>query len=182
MISKPHLFLDRDGTLIREEHYLRDPTKVFLETGVIEGLKLFQKLGYCLVVVSNQSGIGRGLITEQDVISVNQRVSYLLALNDIYVSSWRYCPHMPDQNCECRKPKTGMLLEWDTICPVNFRQSLIIGDKPSDVQAGISLGMTSALVTTGYGHLHKDWARSNSVLIFDSLLDFANYIANSNNS
>jgi len=181
MISKPHLFLDRDGTIIREEHYLCDPNKVFLEEGVIDGLNLFQKLGYCLVVVSNQSGVGRGLITEQDVISVNQHLSHLLSLNNIYVASWHYCPHMPDQNCECRKPKTGMFIAWDAICPVDFKRSLIIGDKPSDVQAGLSLGMTSALVTTGYGHLHKDWASSQSVPIFDSLLDFANYIAISQN-
>ena len=168
-----HLFLDRDGTLIREEHYLRDPSKVILEEGAAEGLRRFAAAGYRLVVVSNQSGVMRGLISEQDVTAVNSRVAELLADQRIQISSWHHCPHLPDDSCICRKPGPGLFHQAAFLHPVDWKRSLMVGDKPSDVQAGLSLGMLSALITTGYGSKHTEWAQRNCVEVVHSLIDLA---------
>ena len=171
-----HLFLDRDGTLIQEEHYLREPSRVTLEAGAVEGLRRFADAGYRLVVVSNQSGVGRGLISEEDVNAVNSRIAELLAEQGVIISSWHHCPHSPDDACTCRKPASGLFRQAAILHPVDWRRSLMVGDKPSDVQAGLSLGMFSALVTTGYGSKHIDWAHRNCVKVVNSLADLAKII------
>jgi len=175
-IPKQCLFLDRDGTLIKEEHYLRDPSKVVLENGVVEGLRLFQNLGYRLVVISNQSGISRSLISTSELESVNKRIAELLEFECIRISSWHHCPHLPDQGCSCRKPATGLFLSADAIHPVDWDNSIMVGDKPSDIQAGMALGLFTALVTTGYGQNHEEWAHEMSVPVINSLLDLATLI------
>lgn len=171
----PHLFLDRDGTLIREEHYLRDPACVVLEDGVLEGLKLFASSGYRLVVVSNQSGIGRGLITASDVAVVNTRIDELLVSSHITISSWHHCPHRPDEDCKCRKPGTALLKAAAALHPIDWQNSLIVGDKPSDVQAGISVGIGAALITSGYGSRHIEWALAHNVKIVNSIVELFEY-------
>jgi|694.fasta_scaffold02921_22 histidinol-phosphate phosphatase family protein len=171
------LFLDRDGTVIREEHYLRDPAKVTLEKGVIEGLQQFSSSGYRLVVVSNQSGVGRGLINEDDVAAVNGRVAELLAAHGVYVSSWHHCPHLPEDRCSCRKPGPALFQAASLLHPVDWAESFMVGDKPSDVQAGLSLGMKAALITTGYGSRHIDWALRQGVPVVHSLQELADLAA-----
>jgi len=171
-----HFFLDRDGTLIQEQHYLRDPSRVVLEAGAAEGLRRFAGAGYRLVVVSNQSGVGRGLISEDDVNAVNFRIAELLAEQGVIISSWHHCPHRPDDPCTCRKPGSGLYRQAALLHPADWRRSLMVGDKPSDVLAGLSLGMFSALVTTGYGSKHIDWAHRNCVKVVNSLVDLADII------
>lgn len=169
----PHLFLDRDGTLIREEHYLKDPEKVVLEPAAPEGLHRFLAAGYSLVVVSNQSGVGRGLITEADVVAVNTRVAELLADQGVHISSWHHCPHHPDASCVCRKPGPGLFQQAAALQPVDWKHSLMVGDKPSDVEAGLRLGMLAALITTGYGSSHTHWALEHRIPIVHSLKHLA---------
>lgn len=176
MFSRPHLFLDRDGTLIREEHYLRDPAKVVLETGVPEGLQRFASAGFRLVVVSNQSGVGRGLISEDDVNAVNERVADLLSVHGVCISSWHYCPHLPDEGCLCRKPGTRLFESAAAQHPIDWEQSIMVGDKPSDVQAGLSLGIKAVLVATGYGSQHITWALTHDVHVVSSLVDLAELV------
>jgi histidinol-phosphate phosphatase family protein len=174
----PHLFLDRDGTLIREEHFLRDPSKVALELGAVAGLQRFMAAGYRLVVVSNQSGVGRGLISEEEVESVNSKVAELLAAQGVFISSWYYCPHHPDEECRCRKPGPALFEAASALCPVDWGRSLMIGDKPSDVQAGLNLGMQAVLITTGYGNMHLAWANAQGVPVVDSFDQLANRYIN----
>jgi D-glycero-D-manno-heptose 1,7-bisphosphate phosphatase len=169
----PHLFIDRDGTLIRDEHYLRDPSKVVLEQDAVVGLKKFADAGYRLVVVTNQSGIGRGLIKSDEYEAVNSRLAQLLADEDIVIASWHHCPHRPDEACECRKPAIGMFLAANIIYPVDWRSSVMVGDKPSDVYAGLSLGLFTALVKTGYGRQHVKWAVSLGVVAVSTLNELA---------
>jgi D-glycero-D-manno-heptose 1,7-bisphosphate phosphatase len=175
MHCKPHLFLDRDGTVIREENYLRDPDKVVLECGATEGLRRFLEEGYQLVIVSNQSGIGRGLMTEEDVVAVNHRVASLLSVEAITVSSWHHCPHHPNANCHCRKPGTAMFKAADVLSPVDWGQSIMVGDKPSDIAAGLELGMSVGLVTTGHGHMYLEWAKQRHVPVANSLYELSIY-------
>lgn len=170
------LFLDRDGTLIKECHYLRDPALVVLENGVVEGLKIFQNLGYRLVVVSNQSGISRSLISTSELEAVNLRIAELLATERIIIASWHHCPHLPDQGCSCRKPATGLFLAADSMHPVDWQNSIMVGDKPSDIQAGLALGLFTALVTTGYGTRHVEWAQQSCIPVINSLLDLVTLV------
>lgn len=180
--GEPHLFLDRDGTLIKEYNYLRDPDKVVLEDGVIEGLRLFIKNGYRLVVISNQSGIARSLITDSELDSITSKINKILAQEFISIGSWHYCPHLPTQGCSCRKPSTGLFLNANTLCPVDWANSVMVGDKCSDVQAGLALGLLSVLVTTGYGLRYVTWAQHEGIMVVHSLLDLANLLFNYNDS
>lgn len=172
-LPEPHLFLDRDGTLIMEENYLSDPARVTLADGAVEGLHLFLSAGYRLVVVSNQSGVGRGFITEADVASINRRISELLLVQGLTISSWHHCPHRPEEGCICRKPAPGLLQQASALHLVDWHRSWLVGDKPSDVQAGLSFGMRTALVTTGYGSHHVAWAQSLGVPVVSSLKEMA---------
>jgi len=171
-----HLFLDRDGTLIQEEHYLRDPLRVALESGAVDGLRRFADAGFRLVVVSNQSGVGRGLICEDDVHAINSCIADFLVEQGVIISSWHHCPHRPDDDCTCRKPGSGLFHQAALLHPVDWRRSLMVGDKPSDVQAGLTLGMFSALVTTGYGIKHIEWAHRNCVQVVHSLFELADLV------
>lgn len=170
---QPHLFLDRDGTVIREEHYLRDPERVALETGAAEGMRRFAKAGFRLVIVSNQSGIGRGHLTEADLQAVNARLTQLLTAEGLTIASWHHCPHHPDQSCSCRKPGTQMFEQANALCPVDWVASVMVGDKPSDVDAGRALSMGAALVTTGHGGDHLDWAKAQTIPTVGSLVELA---------
>lgn len=172
----PHLFLDRDGTLIKEEHYLSEPSKVVLENGVIPALRIFQSAGYRLVIISNQSGIARSLISPCQLEAVNIRISELLLAESINISSWHYCPHLPNHGCSCRKPATGLFLAAHALHPVIWEKSIMVGDKVSDVQAGLAMHLFTALVTTGYGKNYVDWAAQRSVPVINSLLDLANLV------
>lgn len=175
-LAQKHLFLDRDGTLIREEHYLCDPAKVVLERNVVRGLRRFMHAGYRIVVVSNQSGVGRGFMTEEDVLAVNARVTQLLVEDQISISSWHYCIHSPSDQCACRKPAPGLFEQAAALHPVDWQSSLMVGDKPSDVQAGLTMGMHSYLVTTGYGLKYIDWAELNHVRVVSCLSSLAELI------
>ncbi len=159
MMNAKACFLDRDGCLIEEENYLSDPDKVRLCPGVPEALKLLRNAGYLLIVVSNQSGIARGYFTEQDLRAVEQRIDVLLAEHGISLDRSYYCYHHRKgavaeyaKDCTCRKPEPGMLLQAAKDFSLDLTQCLMIGDKTSDVEAGVRAGCKAqALVRTGHG-------------------------------
>ena len=105
---RPAILLDRDGTIIVDRHYLSNPAEVELLPGAVAGLRRLADAGFALVVVSNQSGVARGLLTEADVAAVNARTAALLANEGIQIAGWYYCPHGPEAGCDCRKPAAGM--------------------------------------------------------------------------
>ena len=145
------IFLDRDGTIIVERHYLRDPAEVALELHAAEGLRMLSDAGFRLVVVSNQSGVGKGRLTFTDVVSVNRRVDELLRLDGVVVSGWYFCPHDSEDNCHCRKPADGMIRQAVADYTVSLPDCFMIGDKSSDLQLANNTGMRGILVATGYG-------------------------------
>lgn len=153
-------FLDRDGVVIRETEYLADPDKVQLLPGVPEALRALRTMGFSLAIVTNQSGVARGMFSETDVRRVNDKMLELLALEGITIDALRYCPHHPEgkipeyaQDCDCRKPRTGMFKAIATELKRPLRDSAMIGDKFSDVLAGESAGcFRSILVRTGHGN------------------------------
>ena len=134
------IFLDRDGTVIVHVHYLADPDKVEIVPGGAEALRRLKDSGYLLVMVSNQSLVGRGYGTVEDVESVNDRTIELLEADGVSIDSVKYCPHRPDENCPNRKPNPGMLVEAARELDIDLTQSVMIGDNITDVQAGENAG------------------------------------------
>ncbi len=138
--SGPVVFLDRDGTLIHDPGYLRDPEQVRLLPGVAEALARFSVAGYGLVVISNQSGVGRGLITIEELKVVHLRLEVLLAAEGLSLHGAWYCTHRPEEGCDCRKPRPGLLLRAGQGLGLLLGDCWMIGDRPSDADAGRSAG------------------------------------------
>lgn len=167
--AKPCVFLDRDGTLIVERHYLGDPDGVELETTVPEGLRRIQALGYILIVVSNQAGIGRGILKLAQVEEVNSRTDALLRAEGVQIQAWYHCPHEPHATCACRKPAPGMIIHAQSKYAIDMSQSLVVGDKNTDLELARNMNLRGHLVRTGYGRQHEQWARANDFEVHDNL-------------
>lgn len=147
------VFLDRDGTLIREADYLADPDGVALLAGTLDALGRLRAAGYALVVVTNQSGIARGLYTLEDYHRVAARLDELLAAAGVPVDATYFCPHHPEYTgpCDCRKPDLGMHRRAAADLDLELGRAWYIGDKPSDVLPAAATGGRGLLVRTGYG-------------------------------
>lgn len=136
------VFFDRDGTLVRDVPYNGNPRLVRVLPGVAEALTLLREAGVPTAVVSNQSGIGRGLLSERDVLRVNARVDELIGPFD----TWLFCPHRPAEGCVCRKPRPGMITEAADRLGVLARRCVMIGDIGADVEAAKAAGARGILV------------------------------------
>ncbi len=143
--------LDRDGTIIVERHYLSDPDQVELIPGAAEGLRQLRAMGLGLVVITNQSAIGRGYFDEARLEFIHQRLRELLAAEGVQLDGIYFCPHLPDAHCECRKPRPGLMERAAGELGFAPAAAFVIGDQPCDVEMGQSVGATTFLVRTGYG-------------------------------
>lgn len=139
------IFLDRDGTIIKDKIYLSKPEEVELINGVELALKKFLLNNYKLIVISNQSGVGRGYYTIEDVEKVNDRIRRELLYRSITISAFYYCPHYIgsslkkyDIKCDCRKPSPGLIHQAARDYDIDLKESFMIGDKESDVLTGIN--------------------------------------------
>ncbi len=152
--------LDRDGTLMRDTGYVRDPADVELLPGAARAVKELDRLGARLVVVSNQSGVARGLIAPDEARAVHAEFALQMsAASGVHLDAY-YCFHGPDDGCECRKPKPGLLLREA------MRPGAMVGDKPSDVEAGRAAGFASFLYAGDWGATLaelKAWLAANGV-------------------
>jgi D-glycero-D-manno-heptose 1,7-bisphosphate phosphatase len=147
----PVVFLDRDGTINRDVHHLSDPAQLEVLPGAAEGLRRLCEASCPLVVVSNQSPIGRGWSDEARLLEINGRLAEMLAAEGVSIAAWYWCPHTPDAGCTCRKPAPGLILRARDELGVILEGSWIVGDRLSDMQAGREAGARSILVATGYG-------------------------------
>ncbi len=145
------VFLDRDGTLIEDKHYLCDPEQVILLPTVGEGLRLLQDAGFALVLITNQSGIGRGMYNSAALHAVNARMEALLAVYGVRLNALYHCPHTPETACTCRKPRTGMIDRAVQEHGYDMSRAFVIGDKACDIILGHAVQAQSILVRTGYG-------------------------------
>jgi D-glycero-D-manno-heptose 1,7-bisphosphate phosphatase len=146
------LFLDRDGTLIHDKHYLADPAGVELLPGVGEALQSCVERGLRLFVVSNQSGVGRGFFTEDAVQRCNARLAELLIPYGVSFTAIYFCPHAPEAACDCRKPDIGMWLRARTEFNLDPATCGMIGDKSEDMAFGAAAGFALRILTlTGKG-------------------------------
>lgn len=147
--GRPAVFLDRDGTLIRDTGYLDNVAGVRLLPGVGAALAALARAGFMLVVVTNQSGIGRGLIREEVVGQQHARLRELLRPAGVELAAVEYCPHAPDTGCDCRKPLPGMLLRAAARLGLDLTASFMVGDKPADMGAGHAAGCRTVFLGEG---------------------------------
>jgi len=175
------VLIDRDGTLIEERHYLADPERVVLERRAIPALKALDEAGYLLILVTNQSGIGRGLITPEAFRAVQERIAALLEAHGLALRAVYHCPHHPTEargpylrECDCRKPRTGMLESAIREHDLDRAASFMLGDSPADIQAGRAAGLRTVLVRTGYGEETAKTARPDYVAddLYDAAVNF----------
>lgn len=175
--DRPAVFLDRDGTLIRERDYLSDPEDVELVDGTVEALRDLRQAGYYLIVTTNQSGIARGYYTEEDYRAVADRLDVLLRRAGTPVDATFYCPHHPEETgpCSCRKPGTGMHREAIRRFGLDPKRSWFVGDKLSDLLPARRLGGRAILVRTGYG-MEAEPELPGDFFVADDLRDAARTI------
>ena len=158
--------MDRDGTLIEDPGYLSDPDGVRLLPGAAEALVGLQER-FALVIVSNQSGVGRGLISPRQASAVHERLVAELASHGIRLAGAYYCPHRPDEGCDCRKPRTGMLRQAADELDLDLPGSWMIGDKETDVQAGAAVGASTIRFGAGDSDataVARSWAEVVAIL------------------
>ena len=173
------IFLDRDGTINVEKDYIYKSEDLVFEEGTIEALKTFKNLGYILIVVSNQSGIARGYFTEKDLNIFNNNMNEILKKNGVEITEFYCCPHHPDgigeykKVCECRKPNNKMIEDAIKKYNIDREKSYMIGDKTSDIGAGLKSNLKTVLVKTGYGLKDMEKIDKNKTLICENLKDFS---------
>ncbi|MFC1771489.1 D-glycero-alpha-D-manno-heptose-1,7-bisphosphate 7-phosphatase [Candidatus Margulisiibacteriota bacterium] len=183
------VFLDRDGTIIKEKHFLKSPELVELEKNALAALKILQENGFLLIIITNQSGIARGIIKPEEFYAVQHHLLDLLSEKGIAIKGYYFCPHHPEaekeeykKDCTCRKPEPGMLLLAAKEHNISLTDSFMIGDKAADVEAGKKVNMKSILVKTGYGQKSLgDLKKVQPDYIADDLLDAVkNFILTAN--
>lgn len=162
-MAKIAVFLDRDGTITEEMGYLKDAKKLRLISRSGEAIKLLNERKILAIVVSNQSGVARGYFTEETVERINKRLEELLKEKGVHLNGIYYCPHHPEfgppkyrKECNCRKPKPGMLLRAARRFNLNLKNCYIIGDKVDDIKLSQNVGARGILVLTGYGKKSKN--------------------------
>jgi D-glycero-D-manno-heptose 1,7-bisphosphate phosphatase len=164
---RPAVFLDRDGTIIDDIGYLADPAGISFYPGVPEALKRLQDRGYLLVVITNQSGIGRGYFNEETALWLNLTMVRLLKEKGVALAAIYYCPHHPEDNCRCRKPELLMVQRAQCDLDIDPNRSWVVGDLDKDVKTGLKAGVRPILVGTGKtekGDIPADVKRCETVV------------------
>ena len=156
MAQIKNILLDRDGTVIIDKHYLSDPEEVELISGCGDALATLQQAGMRLYIVTNQSGIGRGYFSEDDLHACTVRLDILAEEHNAMLEDTVFCPHTPEEDCTCRKPRTGMWEQLVEMYGLKPEESIMIGDKNADILLGKNAGMAaSILVLTGKGEKER---------------------------
>ena len=140
------VFLDRDGVINVDKSYVYKQEDFEFCEGVFEALQHFKRLGYLLIIVTNQSGIGRGYYREEDFQSLSAWMKQELLHVNIVIDAIYHCPHAPEVGCECRKPKSGMFQEAIRDFDIDVRASWMIGDKQSDIEAALGAGIEQTIM------------------------------------
>jgi D-glycero-D-manno-heptose 1,7-bisphosphate phosphatase len=169
-MPRPAVFLDRDGTVVAEKYYLADPDLAELIEGAAPAMRRLATAGFALVVVTNQSGIARGLYTLDDFVAVQQRIEQLLDAQGVQLDGVYFCPHHPDFTgaCDCRKPAAGLYRRAAGELGLDLARSAYVGDRLKDVLPAVRLGGKGYLVRTGYGREQERDAPAE-VMVVDNL-------------
>jgi D,D-heptose 1,7-bisphosphate phosphatase len=177
---RPAVFLDRDGTINVEVNYLSSPEQMQLIDGVPAAIQRLRDAGFAIIVVTNQSGVARGYLTAETLDAIHHKLHTELAAAGTRVDGIYFCAHHPDENCNCRKPKSGLFLQAAREHNLDLRASLMIGDAESDLLAAKNLQMPSILVRTGHGAARlariAAWTDYQPSYIADDLRDAVNWL------
>jgi D-glycero-D-manno-heptose 1,7-bisphosphate phosphatase len=183
------VFLDRDGTINVEVDYLSKREDFVLIEGSAEAIKLLNNAGFLVVVVTNQSGVARGYFTEEDITKVNDKMLFDLNVAGAFVDAVYYCPHHPDFggekygiDCNCRKPKVGMVEEAQGEFEIDINESFVVGDHKGDIELGKNAGARTVHVLTGHGVEEGKKLEEAGIVpdhISDNLLSAVQYILDS---
>ncbi|MBY0470015.1 UDP-glucose 4-epimerase GalE [bacterium] len=186
---KKAVFLDRDGTINEDPGYLNNPDQLKLLPGVGEALAAFKSAGYLLIVVSNQSGVGRGLIEADELPRIHKRLDEMLSRWGVQIDDYELCLHKPDEGCACRKPSPKLILDAAKKWNIDLSKSYMIGDKATDMAAGRAAGVRVALVRTGDGRGFENLMKSTGAVgadvadfTADLLPPIADWILNQENA
>lgn len=187
----PALFLDRDGTINEEVDFLSSPTEIKLIPRSADAIRIANQLGIKVFIVTNQSGIARGFLTEKKLEEIHNALIQLLSTHNAYIDAIYYCPHHPENGeppyrteCSCRKPLIGMLERAVKEFNIDLRKSFVIGDKFIDILTGINAGANPILVLTGYGSREVKILDENNIkipYIASDLYDAVQFVKNSLN-
>jgi D,D-heptose 1,7-bisphosphate phosphatase len=177
------VFLDKDDTLIEDVPYNVDPEKIRLTPRAAEGLQLLHRLGYRLLIVSNQSGVARGYFAESALAAVEERLRDLFDQLRVPLDGFYYCPHHPEGAvpgyavaCSCRKPQPGLILRAAREHDIDLKQSWLIGDKLDDVEAGRRAGCSTVLLKRGHSSFPAE-EKMNVPFLAEDLAEAARIIA-----
>jgi len=175
------VFLDRDGTINKEVNYLSDPKDLELLPRVVEAIKILNEAKYKLVIITNQSAVARGFLTIEKLNEIHEKLLVLLSQEGAKIDAIYYCPHHPNEDCECRKPKPGLILKASKEHEINLSKSFMIGDKLIDIETGKNAGCITILVKTGYGEKEMNKMSNSDIrpdFIADDLYHAAKIILN----
>ena len=180
------VFLDRDGTINEEVDFLRTPDQLQLIPGAAQAIRTLNTSGLVTCVVSNQSGVARGFLTEADLVPIHAKLAQELNKGGAGIDGIYYCPHHPTEGippynvpCDCRKPNTGMLKKGERDFSIDLSRSFVVGDRIVDVQVGKAVGALTVLVLTGYGMKAREECRAALVepdLIAPSIVEAVEFI------
>jgi D-glycero-D-manno-heptose 1,7-bisphosphate phosphatase len=167
------VFLDRDGTLIEEVNFLSRVEELRLFPFTRGAVDLLKSSGFRLIVITNQSGIDRGLFDAEAMHAIHRQIQHEL---DNAIDAFYFCPHVPEAGCNCRKPNLGMIEAAGRDLPIDMSSSWCVGDKDLDVEIGHNAGLRTVLVETGYGRDHAKILKRMPDRIVANLLEAARYI------
>jgi len=183
MAMNKAVFLDRDGTINKDVNYLNHPDQVELIAGSAEAVKLLNDNGFMVVVITNQSGVARGIIDEEKLPLIKDRLRSLLKESGAKIDGYYYCPHYPEGKikkyaikCDCRKPQPGMLKSAAEDLDIDLGKSYVVGDKICDVELGRNGGAVAIMVKTGYGAAEAAKCDPSPDYTAEDLLDAAKWI------
>ena len=145
------VFLDRDGVLNKnKDDYVKHISELEIFPFISESIKKLQSVGFKIIVITNQSAINRGLITEKHLNEIHEKIQSFLIQHNAKIDYFYYCPHTPTENCSCRKPKSGLLLKAIDDFSIDVNNSWFIGDRDSDIQAGESVGCKTLKIQNNF--------------------------------
>ena len=146
-MKSPALFIDRDGTIIKQidGHYISSIKQIELIENIFPAILMLQNEGYLVIIVTNQAGINKGILSNEQVDEINQHIIQLLKKQGINISAVYVCPHKPEEQCKCRKPQPGLLLKAAKEHNIDLENSIIIGDTDKDTEAGLNAGLKKVI-------------------------------------
>ena len=177
------VFLDRDGTIVEDVGYMNNPRQIQFIPGSIDAIKKLNEAGYKVVVITNQAGIARGLITEDMLQTIDKTLHKWILNGGAHLDGIYYCPHHPEhgvhpykQDCECRKPHPGLIKRAHRDLDIDLSQSFMVGDKATDIQAGRRAGTKTILVESGRGEGEKPRLKEKPDYIAKNLLQAVDWL------